>query len=290
VWNRGDSSYGKSLIVLTGLSGGGKSVAASTLEDLGYYTIDNLPLALLDKLVELMLDFETGLHKVALVIDSRSKDIDSAVDKIALLKDKYDAKVVFLHATEDVLVRRFKETRRKHPMGENLTDAIRHERDMLQPIREQADLSIDSSTLNVHELRRRLEDFFSEDNISDMVITIQSFGFKYGLPQDSDLVFDVRFIRNPYFVESLREKTGKQSEVSEYVLSDQTTKGFLKNLKEMLGFLIPNYIREGKKFLSVSIGCTGGRHRSVAITEFITEYLEKKSNHKVNIRHRDIDR
>jgi UPF0042 nucleotide-binding protein len=283
-------SYEKSLVVLTGLSGGGKSVAASTLEDLGYYTIDNLPLGLLDKLVELMLDFETELHKVALVIDTRSKDVDAALEKIKLLKEKYDAKIVFLHATDDVLVRRFKETRRKHPMGENLTEAIRDEKEVFWPVREFSDVAIDTSSLNVHELRRRIEDFFAEDHISDMVITVQSFGFKYGLPQDSDLVFDVRFLKNPYFVEALREQTGRDPDVSEYVLTEQTAKMFLKKLKEMLGFLVPNYIREGKKFLSVSIGCTGGRHRSVAIVEFIAKYLEKKTNHKVNIRHRDIDR
>ncbi|WP_277655864.1 RNase adapter RapZ [Seleniivibrio woodruffii] len=280
----------KSLVVLTGLSGGGKSVAAATLEDLGFYTIDNLPLRLLDKFVELMLVYENELNKVALVIDSRSKDIAAAVEKIKILQEKYAAKVVYLHAADDVLIRRFKETRRKHPMGDNLTDAIHSEREKLCPIRDYADLVIDTSTLNVHELKRRVEDFFSVEMQSGLIITVQSFGFKYGLPQDSDLVFDVRFLKNPYFVEELREKTGLEQAVSDYVFSDHATKQFLFKLKGLLGFLIPHYIREGKKFLTVSIGCTGGRHRSVAISEFIAKYLENKAKIKVNIRHRDVNR
>lgn len=283
-------SHAKSLVVLSGLSGGGKSVAADTLEDLGYYTVDNLPLRLLDKFVELMLVYENELTKFALVIDSRSKNIDEAVVKIKVLKDKYNAKVIFLHASDAILVRRFKETRRKHPMGDNLTEAIQTEIEKLSPIREYADLSIDTSNMTVHELKHSVEEFFSVDDESDMVITVQSFGFKYGLPQDSDLVFDVRFLRNPYFVESMRALTGQNSDVSDYVMTDHNTKLFLKKLKEMLGFLIPNYIREGKKFLTVSIGCTGGKHRSVAIVEFMAKYLSLKSKVKVNIRHRDMNR
>lgn len=245
---------------------------------------------LFDKLVELMVNFENDLHKVALVIDSRSKDINSVLDKISQLKDKYEAKIVFIHASEDVILKRYKETRRKHPMGENLMDAITSERNMLLPVREHADLSIDTSQLNVHQLKARLEDAFSEGSDAEMIITIQSFGFKYGLPQDSDLVFDVRFLKNPYFVEELRDMTGKDEIVRDYVFSDTAAKKFLKKLKDLLGFLIPNYIREGKKFLTISIGCTGGKHRSVANVEFMAEYLEKKTTHKVNTRHRDIDR
>ena len=282
--------FQKSLVILTGLSGAGKSNAASTLEDLGYYTIDNLPLMLFDKLVELMHTFENDLHKVALVIDSRSKDVDKVLKQITVLKQKYWAKVVFIHASEEVLLKRYKETRRKHPLGDNLVEAIAKERELLMPVREQADLSIDTSQLNVHQLKARLEEAFAEGDDADMVITVQSFGFKYGLPQDSDLVFDVRFLRNPYFVDELREQTGRDKPVREYVFSDPSSKKFLKHLKELLGFLIPNYIREGKKFLTVSIGCTGGRHRSVANVEFIADYLDKKTIHKVNIRHRDIDR
>jgi UPF0042 nucleotide-binding protein len=282
--------FTKSLVVLTGLSGAGKSNAASTMEDLGYYTIDNLPLMLFDKLVELMLNFENDLHKVALVIDSRSKDIDQVLEKIQLLKDKYEAKIVFIHASEDVIIKRYKETRRKHPMGDNLVEAISSERSLLWPVREQADLAIDTSQLNVHQLKGILEEAFAEDTDSDMVITVQSFGFKYGLPQDSDLVFDVRFLRNPHFVDELRDKTGRDEEVSEYVFADPAAKKFLKKLRDMLAFLVPNYIKEGKKFLTVSIGCTGGKHRSVANVEIVAKYLETKTTHKVNIRHRDIDR
>ncbi|PLX65810.1 MAG: RNase adapter RapZ [Denitrovibrio sp.] len=282
--------FKKSLIVLTGLSGAGKSNAASTLEDIGYFTIDNLPLMLFDKLVDLMHIFENDLHKVALVIDSRSKDIDKVLKHITVLKEKYEAKIVFIHASEEVILKRYKETRRKHPMGENLVEAIAKEAEIMWPVREQSDLSIDTSLLNVHQLKSRIEEAFSEGTDSDMVITVQSFGFKYGLPQDSDLVFDVRFLKNPFFVEELRDFTGKDDKVRDYVFADIAAKKFLKKLKELLGFLIPNYIREGKKFLTISIGCTGGRHRSVANVEFIAGYLEKKTTHKVNIRHRDIDR
>ncbi|MGE4318084.1 MAG: RNase adapter RapZ [Deferribacterales bacterium] len=284
------SEHDKSLIVLTGLSGGGKSVAAATLEDLGYYTIDNLPLRLLDKFVELMLVYENELNKVALVIDSRTKNIDAAIEKIKVLQEKYSAKVVFLHASEDVLVKRYKETRRRHPMGENLPEAIQAEKEKLWPIREYADMSIDTSQLNVHDLKKRLEDFFSVDADSGLVITVQSFGFKYGLPLDSDLVFDVRFMKNPFFIEELREKTGLDDQVRDYVLSDTNAELFLMHTKEMLGFLIPNFIREGKKYLTISIGCTGGKHRSVALTEDIAKYLAESSKNKVNIRHRDINR
>jgi len=282
--------FDKSLVVLTGLSGAGKSVAASTIEDLGYYTIDNLPLKLLDKLVDIMIRFDNELHNVALVIDSRSKDIEVMYDKLITLKEKYGAKIVFIYADEDVLLQRYKETRRKHPMGDNLMEAITHESNVLLPVREISDLAIDTSKLNVHQLKARLEEAFAEGDNNAMVITVQSFGFKYGLPLDSDLVFDVRFLKNPYFNEDLRDMTGKDKEVREYVFSDPAAKKFLKQLKEMLGFLVPNYIREGKKFLTVSIGCTGGRHRSVANVEFIAKYLENKTHHKVNIRHRDLDR
>jgi len=281
--------FDKSLVVLTGLSGAGKSVAASTIEDLGYYTIDNLPLKLLDKLVDIMITFDNELHNVALVIDSRSKDVSEIHSKITTLKEKYGAKIVFVYAEESVLLKRFKETRRKHPMGDDLIESIAKEAKMLAPVREISDLAIDTSQLNVHQLKARLEEAFSEGD-NEMVITVQSFGFKHGVPLDSDLVFDVRFLKNPYFNEKLRDKTGKDKDVSEYVFSDPAAKKFLKHLKEMLGFLVPNYIREGKKFLTVSIGCTGGRHRSVANVEFMAKYLENKTNHKVNIRHRDIDR
>jgi UPF0042 nucleotide-binding protein len=211
-------------------------------------------------------------------------------DKLLTLKEKYGAKIVFMYADEDVLLQRYKETRRKHPMGDNLMEAIAHEANVLLPVRELSDLAIDTSKLNVHQLKARLEEAFAEGDSNAMVITVQSFGFKYGLPLDSDLVFDVRFLKNPYFNEELREMTGKDEAVREYVFSDPAAKKFLKQLKEMLGFLVPNYIREGKKFLTVSIGCTGGRHRSVANVEFIAKYLESKTNHKVNIRHRDLDR
>ncbi|WP_022849758.1 RNase adapter RapZ [Limisalsivibrio acetivorans] len=282
--------YNISLVVLTGLSGAGKSIAANVLEDLGYYTIDNLPLVLLEKFVEVVFDLNMEVSKVALIIDSRSRDSARAYEIIRMLKKSYNAKVIFMYADDEILIRRYKETRRTHPLGENLVDAIREERENLKEIRDISDLTIDTSQTNVHEFAKYLEEYFRDAEGPSLNITVQSFGFKYGVPLDSDLLFDVRFLKNPHFVDELRDFTGKDKRVADYVLLDSKTKKFLQKLKGMLNFLIPNYIDEGKRFLTISIGCTGGRHRSVAIVEFISKYLNKKTNFKVITKHRDMDR
>lgn len=279
-----------SLVVLTGLSGSGKSIAAKALEDIGYYTVDNLPLFIVDKFIEVMFDFNVEVSKVALVIDSRSKDEQKAFNLIQLLQKKYAATVLYLESSNDVLIRRYKETRRRHPLGDHLIDAIDKERQMLTPVRDLSNIVIDTSMLTVHDLSRDIERYFKESDSSRIYITVQSFGFKYGIPQDSDMVIDVRFFKNPHFVDELRSYTGLEKPVKNYVFSDERSKEFFKNLKSMLLFLIPNYITEGKKMFTLSIGCTGGRHRSVAITEYIANYIKKKYGKDVSVLHRDIER
>lgn len=275
--------------MLTGYSGAGKSTAANVLEDLGYYTIDNLPLLIMDKFVQVLFDFNVEVQKVAMVIDSRSKDVQKAKDIIMLLKNKYAADVIFLEASDTTLINRYKETRRKHPLGGDLVVSIQKEKEILSDIKEISDIVVDTSSMNVHDLGKTVENYFN-DYGSKMYITVQSFGFKYGIPSESDIVLDVRFLKNPHFEEALRSMTGVDEDVYRYVFSDRRTGEFLKKIKPLLSFLIPNYIREGKKFLTVSIGCTGGKHRSVAVAKFVGEYIMKKTSQKVYVKHRDINR
>lgn len=282
--------HNSQLVILTGYSGAGKSTASKALEDLGYYTVDNMPLQLVEKFVQVVFDYNSELQKIALVIDARSKDIPKISEIIRFLKERYLADVIFLDASEDVLIRRYKETRRKHPLGDNVVDAIKLEKRLMEEIKDIADLVIDTSGMTVHDLTKLFEEKFKEPDSSRMSITVQSFGFKYGIPLDSDMVLDVRFLRNPHFVEDLRDKTGLDKEVYSYVFSDERSIVFLKKLKSLLQFLIPNYVKEGKKFFTLSIGCTGGKHRSVALTQFIGEYLKKRYDNKIYIKHRDIER
>ncbi len=282
--------YNISLIVLTGLSGSGKSNAIKTLEDLGYYTIDNMPLLLADKLMEIIFDFNVEVSKLALVIDSRSKDYKKAYDFIKQLKDKYSADVLFLDAKDEEIIKRYKETRRTHPIGKSLPEAISEERENLKEIKEIADIVINTTGMNVHQLKAEIEKYFKEPGLTNLYITVQSFGFKYGIPVDSDMLLDVRFLKNPHFVEELKNLTGLDAQIREFVFSDKRAKVFLSKLKNMLLFLIPNYINEGKKMFTLSIGCTGGKHRSVVLAEYIGKYIERKYDKAVNIKHRDIDR
>ncbi len=282
--------HNSQLVILTGYSGAGKSTASKALEDLGYYTVDNMPLQLVEKFVQVVFDYNSEIQKIALVIDARSKDIPKISEIIKLLKEKYFADVIFLDASEDVLVRRYKETRRKHPLGDNVVDSIKLEKRLMEEIKEISDLVIDTSGMTVHDLTKLFEEKFKEPDSSRMSITVQSFGFKYGIPQDSDMVVDVRFLKNPHFVDELRGKTGLDKEVYSYVFSDERSVQFLRKLKSLLQFLIPNYVKEGKKFFTLSIGCTGGKHRSVALTQFIGEYLKKHYDNKIYIKHRDIER
>jgi UPF0042 nucleotide-binding protein len=277
-----------SLVVVTGLSGAGMSTASNVLEDLGYYTIDNMPVKILERIMGI---FFNGLisQKVALVIDSRSRDEQTAFRIIGELKEKYQAVVLFLCASTEVIMNRYKVSRRKHPLGENILEAIKIEEELLKEIRSLADLVLDTTELNVHELAADINSFFKEREYK-LLVTFNSFGFKHGVPPDSDLVFDVRFLKNPYFEITMRDKRGTDAEVRDFVLNERTTLDFLEKLTALLEFLIPQYIKEGKLFLKVSLGCTGGHHRSVAIVEELARRFGNKSFATVQAAHRDIER
>ncbi|BAI80518.1 conserved hypothetical protein [Deferribacter desulfuricans SSM1] len=279
-----------SVVIITGLSGAGKSTAAKAFEDLGFYTVDNLPIFLGEKFFQFAFDFNIEIPKVALVIDVRNKDFDKAFDFIKNIKDKYNAKLLFLDADDSILVNRFKETRRKHPLGDDLIVSIQKERELLKKIKDLSDFVIDTTRFNVNELSSNIYEMFSKFFETSFTIIIQSFGFKYGLPTESDMVFDVRFLKNPHYIEELRPLTGLDKRIKDYVFKDKRSRKFLVKIKSLLNFLIPNYIKEGKRFLTISIGCTGGKHRSVVIAEFIYEYIKKRTDINVKIKHRDIER
>ncbi|KAA0258199.1 RNase adapter RapZ [Deferribacter autotrophicus] len=279
-----------SIVIVTGLSGAGKSTAAKSLEDQGYYTVDNIPLFLAEKFFQFAYDFNVEIPKIAFVIDVRNKEFDKAYNFIKEIKNNYDADILFLEATQNVLLNRYKETRRKHPLGDDLLRAIEKEISLLSKIRDLSDFIIDTSNLNVNELSAKISELFSKRLQTNLVVTVQSFGFKYGIPPESDMVLDVRFLKNPHYVEKYRPLTGLDDEVKDYIFSDKRSKVFLRKLKSLLDFLIPNYMKEGKKYLTISIGCTGGKHRSVAIADFIYKYMLEKTNLNVNIKHRDMER
>ena len=278
-----------SLVVITGLSGAGKSTAAKVLEDMGYYTIDNMPVAVLEKLVEVFFDLRIDATKVAFVIDARSKDAEGALRIIELLQKKYLAKVLFLNANETSLINRYKEHRRKHPLGDDVIDAIAKEEMFLADIKALSNIVIDTTSLNVHELSAEIHSFIRGHEPDKLSLMLSSFGFKYGLPADSDLVFDVRFMKNPHFVEGLRHKTGLEVDVAAHVFSSEISEAFINKLVDLLRFLIPQYKKEGRKFLKISIGCTGGKHRSVAVVMKLINYI-KDCGVEIQIRHRDIER
>ena len=280
------------VLVVTGMSGAGRSSAAKVLEDLGYTVIDNLPPSLLGLAVQAH-DLPETMKQIAVVIDSRgglpSDEMREAFT--SLEREGVLTRIVFLDADDDVIVRRYTENRRPHPLGlDTISGSITAERELLGDLKEMADVVIDTSNLNVHELRERLTAQFSEDDTGrPMRVSVRSFGFKHGPPRDADLIFDVRFLPNPYWQEELRDSRGTDAAVSEYVLSSEGAEEFLSKVDDLLDFLIPLYQGEGKSYLSIAIGCTGGHHRSVAVAEEIAERL---SAHGVRafVRHRDIER
>jgi len=290
----GAEKSGIEVAVVTGLSGAGRSTAAKCLEDLGWFVVDNLPPELISTMVELGAQARGAITRVAVVMDVRSRAFTE--DLAAIIKDLdargYKPRVLFLEATDDVLIRRFEAVRRSHPMqGDGrLADGIAAERLLLTPLREEADLVLDSSSLSVHQLRAKIEDSFGTETSARTRVTVLSFGYKYGLPMDADLVMDVRFLPNPFWIPELREQTGLDPDVRNYVLSQEGAEEFLDRYHELLRLIGTGYRREGKRYLTLAVGCTGGKHRSVAISEELSALLSSEDGMAVKVVHRDLGR
>lgn len=281
------------LLIISGYSGSGKTTVLRALEDLGYYTVDNMPIDLLPSFVHLASHSSRAIARAAMVMDIRGGESVSTYPRvIGSIRDSgYKIRVVFLEASLDVLQKRFSETRRIHPLDPSLPllEALTRERELLEPLREMADLNLDTSDLGYHDLRKLVSDRFGIRVAgSKMLLSFVSFGFKYGLPKEADIVIDVRFLDNPYFVEDLRDKDGRDPEVSEFVLEAEGAGEFLKHLRSFLEYLLPKYLKEGRGYLTVALGCTGGRHRSVAIVDRMAQYFRASEAIRVQTRHRDL--
>lgn len=280
------------LVIVTGMSGAGKTVAMQSFEDLGYFCVDNMPPKLLPKLWELVM--ETGkIHKVALVIDLRARNFYDEINEILPKLQKQHViktRILFLDASDEELVARYKETRRSHPLSRDSRplEGIKCERKFLADIKSQAQLVVDTTNISPRKLREEIFHNFETNSDYPFRIDVMSFGFKYGLPIDADIVMDVRFLPNPYYIPELRDKTGLDKVVYDYVMNSKDTEAFVKQFKGLLKTVIPGYIKEGKTNVVIAIGCTGGQHRSVALTERIGNYLKK--DYQVSISHRDINR
>ena len=281
-------------VVVTGMSGGGKSTALRMLEDAGFYCVDNLPVSLVEMFVDMVSLPGTEASKVALGLDVRSgpsfQEAESILDKLREKGFVYE--ILFLDAGERVLLKRYKETRRRHPLslsGERIEGGIQREREILRKIREKADYVIDTSNLLTRELKEELDRIFiRNEEYNSLMITVVSFGFKHGIPADADLVFDVRFLPNPFYIEELKQHTGNEKEVQDFVMGHPESHEFLDKLADMLTFLIPNYIKEGKYQLVIGIGCTGGKHRSVTLANMLYGRLNDKGSYGLKLSHRDI--
>jgi UPF0042 nucleotide-binding protein len=279
------------IVIVTGVSGAGKSTALRALEDAGFYCVDNLPLPLLPKFVELL--SQTGeAEMAALVVDAREGDFLTGYHEAfaSLRQQGHQLEVLFLDASDDVLVRRFSETRRRHPLsGDDLRDGIERERSILRGLREEAHGVVDTGNLNVHQLKGVIQERYRRRSEGDaLAVTLLSFGFKHGLPAEADIVLDVRFLPNPYFVESLSASTGEEAAVASFVLDNADAREFLERTLGLLNFVVPRAEREGKAYLTVAVGCTGGRHRSVAVVQELAKGLPKR--HPLTVRHRDLGR
>ena len=275
------------------MSGAGKGTAVKIMEDMGYYCVDNLPISLIEKFAELSMASNDELEKVAVSIDIRNNNALSELGEVLgrIRAQGISFEILFLEAEDEVLIKRYKETRRNHPLsgGDRIDKGIVLEREKLEFLKKQADYIIDTSRLLTRELKLELEKIFVQNqDYKSLFVTILSFGFKYGIPTDSDLVFDVRFLPNPYYVEGLRAKNGNDKEVQDFVMQYQESHDFLDKLQDMVEFLIPNYISEGKNQLVISIGCTGGKHRSVTLANELYNRLKENSGYGIKIEHRDI--
>lgn len=282
-------------VIVTGMSGAGKSTALKMLEDVGYYCVDNLPVLLIPKLAELTRMPNEEINKIAVGIDIRNRHSFTEFEKVLdeMLDAGFEYEILFLDSRDDVLIKRYKETRRKHPLVRDgrIDQGIEKEREKLSILRERADYILDTSTTLTRELQSELNKIFVENKeFKNIYVTVLSFGFKYGIPNDADLVFDVRFLPNPYYIEHLRHQTGNDIEIREFVMNSDVAKEFLNKLEDMVRFLIPNYISEGKHQLVVAIGCTGGKHRSVTLANELYETLSKEDNYGIKIEHRDIEK
>lgn len=281
-------------IMVTGMSGAGKSSVLKMLEDMGYFCVDNLPIQLIPKFIQLAFESEKTIEKVALGVDIRSgQNLDELGNILTgFVENNIKYEILFLDASTDVLVKRYKETRRTHPLAREgrVDKGIEKERKALEFMKREADYIIDTSMLLIRELKAEIDKIFlNNEEYHNFIVTVLSFGFKYGIPTDSDLVFDVRFLPNPFYLPDLKPKTGNDQEVYDYVMDSPAAKEFLNKLYDMITFLIPNYIIEGKNQLVISIGCTGGKHRSVTLANAITEKLSKLS-YGVKVEHRDIEK
>ncbi len=283
---------GRQLVILTGLSGSGKSTVLKAFEDMGYYCVDNLPVELIPIFAELHAAGEGDFARAALLVDAREgQQLEKLPGLLRHMRNEYPVILVYIEAHEDALLRRYSETRRPHPLGRDFSvrENLEHERTLMEPIRKLADVVIDTSQFNVHELRHFVGERFRSESKRPLLVSLVSFGYKYGVPTDADLMFDVRFLPNPFFVPKLRQFTGKDQKVRRYIESFPQTGEFLRRMQGLLTYLIPHYIDEGKSYLTIAFGCTGGKHRSVMMAEWLKKALEKKG-FATRVTHRDIDK
>lgn len=282
-------------VVVTGMSGGGKTTTLKMLEDAGFYCVDNLPISLVEKLVELIAVPESEISKVALGLDVRAgmrfEDVEKILEQV---KSKgYPVEILYLDSNDCELIKRYKETRRIHPLAQDgrVEDGVQQERRILENIRKHADYVIDTTNLLTRELKAELDRIFvNNEEYNSLMITVMSFGFKYGIPVDADLVFDVRFLPNPYYIDELRSKTGNDPEIQRFVMACPESGQFLNKLEDMVDFLVPNYVKEGKNRLVIAIGCTGGKHRSVTLANALYRRMKDRGDYGIRLDHRDVDK
>lgn len=282
----------RQLVILTGLSGSGKGSVLRTFEDLGFYCVDNLPVPFIPSFAEQSMDGAPEFERAALLVDAREgEQLKRLPEVYRKLRREYPTTLVFVEASDEALARRFSETRRPHPQGAEIPvlEGIRLERAQMARIREISDLVIDTTKFTVHDLRQFITEKFQKAGRRPLLVSLVSFGYRFGLPADADLVFDVRFLPNPHFIEKLRPHSGKDPRVSKYIQSFKQTSEFLRRIEGLLEYLIPHYIREGKSYLTIAFGCTGGRHRSVTMAEAVAKALSKKG-YTTKVEHRDLER